>query len=351
GPNPPSSTSAPTSPQSAAQAQPTTLSPQGGAPVQGGAPIRGGAPIQGATPQAVDQAHLHTVQISPDTDPLVTRQFEPQNASPQDQATSLFSPDNTTGFPNASPAADPSLSAPSALGAALQEAAPGRPPPTSGVGFTPPRQPSDQPSLQQAKKKGGLGKALLIIVSMVAAVSLGGFAYFYFTSDSVTEGAATGGESSLSADATEGDAAEASGDGAPEQGDPSETTTSSTSAEDPASDGATETSSADPDASTPPSTTNDQSTTSTTAGIASRVDDFRAILEENDLTSESLSDDEIQSFATNFCRLAGNASDPDDFDDIRETAIAATKSALSPDQLTLVINTAVFTFCPNEAER
>ena len=81
------------------------------------------------------------------------------------------------------------------------------------------------------------------------------------------------------------------------------------------------------------------------------VADFRALLEENDLTSGSLTDEEIVTFGSTLCVFAASAEEPEDFDALRELAIADTESELSDVELTLAISAAIVVFCPLEAER
>ncbi|MFV0525893.1 MAG: hypothetical protein ACK5RL_15505 [Acidimicrobiales bacterium] len=111
-----------------------------------------------------------------------------------------------------------------------------------------------------------------------------------------------------------------------------------------------------PDLLNPSSTTTSPSTsrpsqTSTTASTAEQVAMFRGLLEDNGLTSDELSDTDVVQFGTSFCALA-RISDATTFDDYRDQAISETEETdLSDDELKLVIDAAVLSFCPNEAER
>jgi hypothetical protein len=170
---------------------------------------------------------------------------------------------------------------------------------------------------------------------MVAAVLIGGFAYFYLTSNTGSD-TAVAGEGTLAADTDESETA-------------ADETTNET---DPA--GADTSPDSDVEVATPPNDEDDSTTTvatTTTAPVLSEVDGFRAILEEHELTSESLTDDQIRDFADDFCERARSSDDADDFVDVRNDAISAAQSRLSPSELALVINAAVVTFCPEEAAR
>lgn len=81
------------------------------------------------------------------------------------------------------------------------------------------------------------------------------------------------------------------------------------------------------------------------------VTDFREVLEENDLTSGSLSDEEIVTFGSTLCVFAASAEEPEDFEALREIAIADTESELSDVELSVAISAAIIVFCPLDAER
>ncbi|MFV0257488.1 MAG: hypothetical protein ACK5PP_03440 [Acidimicrobiales bacterium] len=101
--------------------------------------------------------------------------------------------------------------------------------------------------------------------------------------------------------------------------------------------------------STTTTSSRDQSTT--TADTTEQIAMFRDLLEENGLTSDELSDTDVVQFGTSFCALA-RFSDADTFDDYRNQAINETEnSELNDDELKLVIDAAVLSFCPDEAER
>lgn len=188
------------------------------------------------------------------------------------------------------------------------------------------------------KQSSGLGGALLIISGMVAAVLIGGLAYFYVTADGT--------------DTATGDTTDSAADEPTDSTDPSinsETTTAGDAT--PATDDNGADSDGDNSTTSNDSDTDDSSATSTTASIDQQVIEFRAILSDNELTSENLADSDILRFADNFCGLAETADDEDEFEDIRTGAIQSISSELSDDELSLIIDAAVITFCPNEAER
>lgn len=86
-------------------------------------------------------------------------------------------------------------------------------------------------------------------------------------------------------------------------------------------------------------------------GDAALVGGFRALLVQQGLTSDKLTDTEIQSFAASFCVFAKSSDNTDEFNVFREQAISETQSSLDPASLNKVIDAAVITFCPDEATR
>jgi hypothetical protein len=170
---------------------------------------------------------------------------------------------------------------------------------------------------------------------MVAAVLIGGFAYFYLTSNTSGDTAAAG-ESTLAANTDESEAA------------PDETVVETNPA---GADTSTDSDDATANETDDEAESTTTSSATTTATALSEVDGFRAILEENGLTSESLTDNQIRDFATDFCERARSSDDAEDFVNVRDEAISAANTRLSSSELTLVINTAVITFCPEEATR
>ena len=337
GPNPPSQAA---QPQTPAQAQPTAVAPQSSGP--NFAAPQGNNP----NPQPADQGNLHTIQFPADADPLATRPFEPP-VSRQDQPTSTLSPDNTASFPPSDPGTSqmPVARAPTGQAGRGMPAA-GRPPGQGGV-FTP----AGAPVAPPPKKKGGVGQALLIVFGMIAAVLGGGFAYYYLTSGTGSDTAAnTNGTLSADSDTATPGESEADGDVVADE-QPSETNPAGAGPSSDSAEDATEVEAPATSPSVEETTTTTSIDTTTTAPIIDLVDGFRATLEENGLTSKTLTDDQIRTFATDFCERARNSSDADEFSDARNDAIEATQSLLSPDELALVINTAVATFCPEEAAR
>ena len=88
-----------------------------------------------------------------------------------------------------------------------------------------------------------------------------------------------------------------------------------------------------------------------TGSMAALVGGFRALLVQQGLTSDKLTDTEIQSFAASFCVFAKSSDNGDEFNVFREQAISETQSSLDPASLNKVIDAAVITFCPDEATR
>lgn len=99
--------------------------------------------------------------------------------------------------------------------------------------------------------------------------------------------------------------------------------------------------------------TTPSSTATTLAAIERqrRIGQFRLTLTENGLVNENLTDDDILSFGESFCGLAESSVGVEEFEDIRIGTIATSSSDLDDDQLSLVIDAAVITFCPTEADR
>lgn len=83
----------------------------------------------------------------------------------------------------------------------------------------------------------------------------------------------------------------------------------------------------------------------------STVGDFRRTMDEHGLSTEALTDRQITGFASSYCTHAAEAEDRADFDELRQRAIAAAGSELTPIQLDLTISTAVAVFCPAESDR
>lgn len=103
------------------------------------------------------------------------------------------------------------------------------------------------------------------------------------------------------------------------------------------------------------STTTTVATTTTTTLVTvdgvRQIGRFRSTLADNDLASENLTDDDILTFAESFCGLAQSSEDRAGFEEIRTGTIATSSSELDDDQLSLIIDTAIGLFCPDEAER
>ncbi len=208
------------------------------------------------------------------------------------------------------------------------QAPPGGQPPDFGPsGFGPGHIPRAAPP----KSGGGPGKIIAIVVSLAAVAALGVVAVV------------------LAARANDETAA-----------------TTNTSASTGTTDAATQTTSASPSVTgetTSPDSVDDSSTVTetTTAPIDPpstlapqdlvKVAEFRALLLQNDLTSDALSDAKVVEFGSDFCIFAGLSEDPDDFAVYREQAIKQSKSELSAKSLSVVIDAAVVVFCPEDATR
>lgn len=107
----------------------------------------------------------------------------------------------------------------------------------------------------------------------------------------------------------------------------------------------------DPNATTTVAPADPAASSSLAEGDATLVGGFRALLVQQGLTSDKLTDTEIQSFAASFCVFAKSSDNADEFNVFREQAISETQSSLDPASLNKVIDAAVITFCPDEATR
>lgn len=222
----------------------------------------------------------------------------------------------------------------------LQQPGSGGPTPTPDTynyGFEggPGVSPTANPDFQPARRGGGFLQAALIVFGMVAVALIGGLGYFYFTSDR--------GDSTEATDSTDTTA------------DSTDTSTEGTDTTDPAADDTDDTTDdgdpADEDVTGEDDDEQDEETSTTVAVGNDQLAQFRMILNDNGLTSNNLADDAINSFAESFCGMAREAADEAAFDDTRESSVASTQSGLSDDELRLVINAAVISFCPDEADR
>lgn len=98
-------------------------------------------------------------------------------------------------------------------------------------------------------------------------------------------------------------------------------------------------------------TTSSPAQTTTTLSDPERVAQFRAGLEDNLLSTESLSDQDIIDFGQSFCLFAIVSTDSGDFETYRLRAIAESTTDLTPEELTLAIDQALASFCPEHAQR
>jgi len=262
----------------------------------------------------------------------------PQQAQPpaQEQAAaatpSLFAPDDTAALPQPDPSFE--LQRSTAPAEPLDE------PPSFG------RYAAEQPA-EDEQSGGGVVQALLIIVGIVALALIAGFAYFIISADTAGDDLATsdstGAEPALGAieaPDTSGTGDDTTGDGTTAD----ETTTDETTTDGVLGDGTA------PDTDTT-STTQPGTDTTLATGTDAQIAEFREMLNDNNLTSESLEPDQIMRFAESFCGFARSAEDPDAFDEVRQAAIAATETDLSTDELRLVIDAVIVTFCPEQATR
>lgn len=89
----------------------------------------------------------------------------------------------------------------------------------------------------------------------------------------------------------------------------------------------------------------------TTRSEAEMVADFRSLLDENGLSGAQLTDPDIAEFGTAFCVFATIAQDSAEFDEFRQEALLDTGSELTEEELAIAIDSAVESFCPDEAVR
>lgn len=86
--------------------------------------------------------------------------------------------------------------------------------------------------------------------------------------------------------------------------------------------------------------------------ISDQIARFRELLGNNDLTSDALTDADVETFGSSFCSFASLSPSTEVFDEFRSQAIQETaNTALDPDELSLVIDAALVAFCPDEAQR
>ena len=95
----------------------------------------------------------------------------------------------------------------------------------------------------------------------------------------------------------------------------------------------------------------DQSTDVAASPDRDLVAQFRQLLNTNGLTSGNLLPYELTNFGNAFCRYAQASSNPGEFDVYRTEAITKTATELNNQELNLVIDAALITFCPTEADR
>lgn len=201
------------------------------------------------------------------------------------------------------------------------------------------------------KSGGGILQAILIVFGMVAVAILGGLAYFYLTNGS--------GETTATDDTTAVDTGDETTDPTDPVAEAPDESTESTPApdetpEEPAPDegtGDTTPDGSDGEPVEPEEPEDPEDQTTTTAAATPELGEFRQILSDNNLTSENLTDDAITNFAQDFCAMAADAPDAAAFDETREASVAATNVNLTDDELRLVINAAIVSFCPDQAER
>ena len=111
------------------------------------------------------------------------------------------------------------------------------------------------------------------------------------------------------------------------------------------------TTTADPDESASSTSAADESSTTTAVEPAGDPQAFRAILTDNGLSSEQLTDEQIQDFGDTYCGFANLSDDEDAFEELRQSTIDDADSDLSDEGLGTIIDAAVIVFCPDQAER
>lgn len=105
------------------------------------------------------------------------------------------------------------------------------------------------------------------------------------------------------------------------------------------------------------SATTGTTTTATTAATAigpevqDRTETWRAELDAEGINTSQVTDADIAAFGNAFCVFALVSVDLEEFDTFRNRALDGVAGWLTEDQLNTAINTAVTTFCPDEATR
>ncbi len=111
---------------------------------------------------------------------------------------------------------------------------------------------------------------------------------------------------------------------------------------------------------TPPSTTQppqtsttegEPTTTTADAADASLAAAWRETLADRGIDTTELSDEDIIDFGKSFCVFAVVSTDAEEFDTYRDRAQTGVAGSLTEAQLTAAIDSAVVTFCPEDAER
>lgn len=82
-----------------------------------------------------------------------------------------------------------------------------------------------------------------------------------------------------------------------------------------------------------------------------RAEAWRAALAGRGIDTSELSDEDVIDFGKSFCVFAVVSVDAEEFDTYRARAQTGVAGALTEAQLTAAIDTAVVTFCPEDAER
>jgi hypothetical protein len=186
-----------------------------------------------------------------------------------------------------------------------------------------------------AKKRRRIGRTLLVLFGLLVVVGgAAAGAYIYFFNDDLDDLAASEGSTSVSAPA--GD--DSAGADTTTADDTSQTTTVTSS---PVDDGTSETA----------ADTTGEATTTAPVDPATQVADFRAILVQNELTSDNLTDEQVITIGNQLCIFAMASTDREGFEAFRSQAINEVDSDRTPEELVLVTNVAVIVFCPDEAQR
>ncbi len=220
---------------------------------------------------------------------------------------------------------------------------------TQSMGDDMPHPPGDD-DYDESERSGGFGRIAAIAIGVLALAGIGAAAFVVLGGDGNETAAAEDTSSTTAEPGEEGQTTEPTtdtttdGETGPESTVDGETTSTETVSSEQPEDGSSTTIDGT-------STTEEADSTTTAAPILDQVPEFRRLLADAGLTSDNLSDDDIRTFGASVCILANTAEDLDDYEDLRADRIEQTETELTSEELSLVVDSAVLAFCPDQAQR